>query len=92
MRTVKTGKQYAFGQTSEQSIEYAEYALEDIGVSWVSGTITEYLIQRDVELAMLRAMRVSTTELLSALTPRNLEYRDHLSELFFAKQFYRLGR
>ena len=89
-------KTYAHGQSSEQSLVDLAFTYRELeeaaAVSWVGSTITEYLIHRDVELAMLRAMRVSTTELLSALTPRSLEYRDHLSGLFFAKQFYRLGR
>ena len=79
LKLIERAFTYASGQTSEQSIRGVmlfPYALtyseleEVISVSWVSSTITEYLIH----------MASSRYTYLS------------VRKLFFAKQFYRLGR
>jgi len=81
-------KTYAHGQSSEQSLDRAfEYLAyreleEAIAVSWVGSTITEYLLNSIDARSVFLWKHVVAEE-----RDRNMRCK-----LFFAKQFYRLGR
>ena len=80
-------KTYAHGQSSEQSLDraFAYRELEEaIAVSWVGSTITEYLLNSINARSVFLWKHVVAEE-------RDRIMRLHC-KLFFAKQFYRLGR
>lgn len=79
------GKTYVHGQSSEQSLNRAYAMLEQaVAVSWVSSTITEYLLNSINARSVFLWKHVLAEERDRMLRSR--------CKLFFAKQFYRLGR